>query len=83
MSNFSSALYVSEWDDIDHREAVLAEDRALRASGHRRRVTVDGNGVYRYTCQCGLRNVGYPFRAYAEDAWREAHGLDPIAPLMG
>lgn len=83
MSNFSPALYVSDWDDTAHREAVLDADRALRASGHRRSVRADVNGVYGYTCQCGLRNAGYPFRAYAEDAWREAHGLDPIVPLMG
>lgn len=83
MSNFSPALYVSDWDDIDHREAVLAADRELRASGHRRRVTVTESGTYQWACQCGLRGTGYGFRAYAEDGWREEHGLDPIVSLMG
>lgn len=83
MSNFSPALYVSDWDDTAHRDAVLAADRELRATGHRRRVTADANGVYRWSCQCGLRGDGYGFHAYAEDAWREAHDLDPIVPLMG
>ena len=83
MSNYSPALHVPEWDDPTHREAVLASDAELRASGHRRRVTDTQDGAYRWTCQCGLRDTGYSFRAYAEDGWREAHDLDPIVPLMG
>ena len=83
MSNFSPALYLPEHDDPDRREAVLTAERRLRATGHRRSVRADDNGVYRWACQCGKHDTGYGFRAYAEDAWREAHGLDPIVPLMG
>lgn len=83
MSNFSPALYLPEYDDPDHRDAVLAAEHDLQATGHRRSVRANMDGVYRWACQCGLANTGYPFRAYAEDAWREAHGLDPIVTLMG
>lgn len=83
MSNFSPALYVPEWDDPAHREAVLTADAELRRSGHRRTVRADDNGVYRWACQCGLRETGFGFHAYAEDDWREAHGLDPVVSLMG
>lgn len=83
MSNFSPALYLPELEDTAHRDAVLAAERRLRAAGHRRTVRSDDNGVYRWSCQCGRRDTGFGFRAYAEDDWRESHGLDPIVPLMG
>lgn len=83
MSNFSPALYLPEYEAPDHRDAVLAAEHDLLATGHRRMVSDTMDGVYQWTCQCGRADTGYGFRAYAEDAWREAHGLDPIVTLMG
>lgn len=83
MSNFSPALHVPEWDDAAYRAQVLTAERDLLRSGHRRMVTDTMDGVYQWTCQCGRADTGFGFRAYAEDDWREAHGLDPIVSLMG
>ena len=83
MSNYSPALYLPELEDTAHRDAVLDAERNLRAAGHRRSIRSDANGVYRWACQCGRHANGFGFRAYAEDDWREAHGLDPIVSLMG
>lgn len=83
MSNFSPALYLPEYAAPDHRDAVLAAEHDLQATGHRRSVRANMDGVYRWACQCGRHDTGFGFRAYAEDDWREAHGLDPIVTLMG
>lgn len=79
----AASLVPGTRDEAEHEAAVLAADKHLRANGHRRAVRVDMNGVFRWSCQCGRGETGFPFRAYAEDDWREAHGLDPIIGLMG
>jgi hypothetical protein len=58
----------------------LAQEDELTAAGHLRKVHVDNrdSGTYGYRCECGLSDGDYAHRLYAVDAWREAHGLDPV-----
>lgn len=54
---------------------------------HRCRVFVAdrSRGFYSWRCSCGLEGArDLLHREYARDAWREAHGLDPIVnrPLV-
>lgn len=48
---------------------------------HKCRIYVDSydRSTYAYSCSgCDLREGGYLVGPYARDAWREAHGMDPL-----